>query len=303
MIPLLPANQRRWHAGPSLIRNSLPPLPPPPGLRVHPASPAQREAPDDHPAMRPRSTVKRVLQQNRDGGAKWKFRWSSRSGCSLREMAPASSRRETSGEERDFGIGFALSVVVLTFPETNEDAPLSQPGQNGSKQGVTDRQRLRTDLRHDLDPARVGPHRSTATVLHSNEVVPPRRPATLRIRPARPTSTDELLDRGQAFHWRTREVSMKVPRHRTLVLLPERLAVCRRKPGDHIPAWATSGEFCSVTRSREEISIVCLEASVPKKETAERGWRGLRFADTLDFAEVEILAAVSAPFTPITGRK
>jgi uncharacterized protein len=88
---------------------------------------------------------------------------------------------------------------------------------------------------------------------------------------------------------------MKTLRHRSLILLGDHLAVCRRAPGESIPAWATTGELCSVTRSGKEISIICSEASVPETELAERGWRALRFADTLDFAEVGILAALSAP--------
>jgi hypothetical protein len=81
-----------------------------------------------------------------------------------------------------------------------------------------------------------------------------------------------------------------------LLVLPDRLAVCRLARDVAVPAWAWQGTLVSVTRTDNELSIVCDEASVPEcAATVERGWRVLRVAGTLDFALVGVLARLAAP--------
>jgi len=43
----------------------------------------------------------------------------------------------------------------------------------------------------------------------------------------------------------------------TMMLLPERYAVCRLNAGSDIPQWVTSGDFFSITRTLDELSVVC----------------------------------------------
>jgi hypothetical protein len=62
-----------------------------------------------------------------------------------------------------------------------------------------------------------------------------------------------------------------------------------------VPGWADSTVFCVVTRTSEELSIVCPESSVPPGVRGERGWRALRVEGSLDFDEVGILASLAAP--------
>ena len=82
----------------------------------------------------------------------------------------------------------------------------------------------------------------------------------------------------------------------TLVVLADQFAICRLAPDAAVPAWAWHGAFVSVTRTAEELSIVCDEAAVPEAVApVERGWRALRVAGALDFALVGILARLSAP--------
>lgn len=81
----------------------------------------------------------------------------------------------------------------------------------------------------------------------------------------------------------------------TLVLLDGTFAVCRMPPESALPDWATAGPFSSVTRTSEELSIVIPEARVPAGVLAERGWRCLRVAGTLDFGLVGVLASLLAP--------
>lgn len=81
----------------------------------------------------------------------------------------------------------------------------------------------------------------------------------------------------------------------TLSLLPDTLAVCRLAPDAEVPAWAWTGEPASVTRTRDELSLVCREDAVPEGVRAESGWRCLKVQGPLDFALTGIMAALTAP--------
>lgn len=79
-----------------------------------------------------------------------------------------------------------------------------------------------------------------------------------------------------------------------LMLLAERYAVCRLAPDAPVPAWAR-GEFVSITRTAEELSVVCDEAAAPEGIRCERGWRCLKLAGPLDFSLVGVLYSLLAP--------
>jgi hypothetical protein len=57
-------------------------------------------------------------------------------------------------------------------------------------------------------------------------------------------------------------------------LLPARYAITRLGPSDPVPSWPR-GDFVSVTRTPDELSIVCSEEAVPGNARADRGWRCL----------------------------
>jgi hypothetical protein len=81
----------------------------------------------------------------------------------------------------------------------------------------------------------------------------------------------------------------------TLLPLDGAFAVCRLEPCAPVPAW-TAGEFVSVTRTAEELSVVCPEGVVPEGVRCERGWRAWRIAGTFDLnSAVGVLASVTAP--------
>jgi len=46
-------------------------------------------------------------------------------------------------------------------------------------------------------------------------------------------------------------------------ILPETFAVCRLDPAAGVPARAGSGPFTSVTRTADELSIICPDTAVP----------------------------------------
>lgn len=80
----------------------------------------------------------------------------------------------------------------------------------------------------------------------------------------------------------------------TLALVPDLLTICRLDARAPIPDWAR-GDFVAITRTRDELAIVCAQSNVPDGIVCERDWRALRVVGHLDFALIGILASLSAP--------
>jgi hypothetical protein len=80
-----------------------------------------------------------------------------------------------------------------------------------------------------------------------------------------------------------------------LELLPGSFSIVQLAPDSKIPHWAEDKEFCSVTRTSEELSLVVPAGSVPEDITVEKGWNCLRVRGTLDFKLTGVLADLSAP--------
>jgi hypothetical protein len=78
----------------------------------------------------------------------------------------------------------------------------------------------------------------------------------------------------------------------TLTLLSSRLAVCHLDPQAPFPQWA-SGELVALTRTTDELSVVCNADAVPEDVMVERGWRAFKVQGPLDFSLVGILAQLS----------
>ena len=84
--------------------------------------------------------------------------------------------------------------------------------------------------------------------------------------------------------------------HLSLRLLKGRYAVCRLEPGEEVPAWALrGGEFWSVTRTADELSVVCAEGAIPADTRCESGWRVFRVEGPLDFALTGVLVSIAKP--------
>ena len=81
----------------------------------------------------------------------------------------------------------------------------------------------------------------------------------------------------------------------TLTFLPDRYTVCRLRGDDAVPDWAYSRGFVSITRTQEELSIVCRQDSVPPTVTCQRDWRCLKVAGPLDFEKTGVLASLAGP--------
>ena len=79
-----------------------------------------------------------------------------------------------------------------------------------------------------------------------------------------------------------------------LQLLPDRLAVCRLDATDESPLRARSGVF-SVTRTADELSVVCPEEDAPEGAEISGGWRALKVDGPLDHTATGILASIAGP--------
>ena len=83
------------------------------------------------------------------------------------------------------------------------------------------------------------------------------------------------------------------PRPLGLDVLDEPLALCRLAADAPLPAWGWSGPLASVTRTADELSVVCAARAVPPGVAASAPWRALRVAGPLDLAEVGIMASLA----------
>jgi hypothetical protein len=80
-----------------------------------------------------------------------------------------------------------------------------------------------------------------------------------------------------------------------LRVFPQRFAVCQLPKDAPADATGVAGAFVSITRTEDELSLVCEENRAPAGARVEGGWRLLRVAGTLDFTQVGVLAALCVP--------
>lgn len=82
-----------------------------------------------------------------------------------------------------------------------------------------------------------------------------------------------------------------------LVILDMLFSVVKLPPKEEIPFWAGKGEFFSITRTNEELSIVCPTSNVPDSilKDVEHDWKCIKVEGVLDFALTGILSSLANP--------
>ncbi len=80
-----------------------------------------------------------------------------------------------------------------------------------------------------------------------------------------------------------------------LTLLPDRFAISRLAADAPIPGWATQGAFFSITRTRDELSVVCELSRVPVGVQSQPGWRVFKVHGPFVLSEIGVLSALAAP--------
>ncbi|HVT45133.1 MAG TPA: ACT domain-containing protein [Thermoanaerobaculia bacterium] len=80
-----------------------------------------------------------------------------------------------------------------------------------------------------------------------------------------------------------------------LLQLSGELAIVRLPAGAAVPSWLPDRPFVSLTRTEDELSIICLSTLVPPEERAETGWIAFRVADALDFSMTGVVSSLASP--------
>jgi len=81
----------------------------------------------------------------------------------------------------------------------------------------------------------------------------------------------------------------------TLFALDNEFAVCRLPADASVPNWATDSKFFSVTRTQDELSIVCAQTDVPSNIQVEPNWTCLKVQGPLDFSLTGVLNSLTMP--------
>ena len=79
--------------------------------------------------------------------------------------------------------------------------------------------------------------------------------------------------------------------------LPGPYAIVRLAPEAAIPAWATKGEFTSITRTAEELSIVCPTENLPADVSSPHRWACLKLEGPFPFSLTGVLLSFIEPLS------
>jgi uncharacterized protein len=79
--------------------------------------------------------------------------------------------------------------------------------------------------------------------------------------------------------------------------LPGLYAILRQPPDAPVPAWATKGEFTSITRSADELSIVCPAGNVPKEAAPDLHWVCVKLEGPFPFSQTGVLLSFIEPLS------
>lgn len=79
--------------------------------------------------------------------------------------------------------------------------------------------------------------------------------------------------------------------------LPGLYAILRLAPGAPIPDWAGFGEFTSISRSPDELSIVCPIDNLPKEIDPRPSWICLKLDGPFPFSQTGVLLSFLEPLS------
>ncbi|SHK63118.1 ACT domain-containing protein [Desulforamulus aeronauticus] len=79
----------------------------------------------------------------------------------------------------------------------------------------------------------------------------------------------------------------------TLTILPQLLGICRLAPGENIPTWLWESNFFSISKTVDELSIVCPVHLIPEGIQCNKDWQALKVGGPLDFSLIGILSELS----------
>jgi hypothetical protein len=71
--------------------------------------------------------------------------------------------------------------------------------------------------------------------------------------------------------------------------LPGTYAIVRLAPEAPVPGWATKGDFISITRTADELSVVCPTDSLPSDVHSPQRWICLKLEGPFPFSQTGVL--------------
>lgn len=78
--------------------------------------------------------------------------------------------------------------------------------------------------------------------------------------------------------------------------MPDKLGICHFGKNAPIPDWAAyNNNFFSITKTDDELSVICSEEKIPANIRAEKGWRAFKVQGPLGFILTGIVSSLSAP--------
>jgi uncharacterized protein len=90
-----------------------------------------------------------------------------------------------------------------------------------------------------------------------------------------------------------------VPPHHKLKFrqLPGTYAIVRLSPDAPVPDWSAKGEFTSITRTSDELSVVCHSENLPADVQPSHRWICLRLEGPFPFSLTGVLLSFIAPMS------
>lgn len=70
-------------------------------------------------------------------------------------------------------------------------------------------------------------------------------------------------------------------------------SVCKLNPNSNIPSWVNTNEFYSITKTEDELSILCVQQNIPNNIECEKNWKVLKINSKLDFSLVGVISQIS----------
>jgi hypothetical protein len=74
-------------------------------------------------------------------------------------------------------------------------------------------------------------------------------------------------------------------------------AIVRLAPDASVPEWSTKGEFTSITRTGDELSIVCPTENLPSDVSSPHRWICLKLEGPFPFSQTGILLSFIEPLS------
>jgi len=79
-----------------------------------------------------------------------------------------------------------------------------------------------------------------------------------------------------------------------LSIIEDHFTIHRFPPNHEIPKQIYENQFCSISKTEDELSIVCSFSALPGSNISETGWSCIKVLGPLDFSLTGILADISA---------